>query len=166
MEQENSQSPFLTEYAIKKVCELVDEAELLFGESGDRKTSRSLLKAALAFLGEAVKQTDFTREELLERSSLEDENDLEEMKSNIHGMIRKLKEALREHERHAVVTYLRSIRRMLGNEPGSGSSTPRPRDYDAVISRFGESFNSPSQERSTPEQKRLEPTHTGDYPLR
>lgn len=165
MEQEQSQPPLLTEHTIKKVCELVDEAEQLFGESGDRKTSRSLLKAALAFLGEAVKPTDFTREELLEQSPLADEDDFQDMKSNIHGMSRKLKQALRQHEKAAVVTYLRSIRRMLGNEPGSGSSTPRPRDYDAVISRFGESFNSPSQERSLPEQKRFESTHTIDYPL-
>ena len=155
----------VTEYVIKKVCELVDEAELLFREFGDRKTSRSLLRAALAFLGEAVKQTDFTREILLEKSSLDDENDLENMKSNFHGMSRKLKKALRENQRDAAVTYLNSIRRMLGNEQGSGSSTPRPRDYDAVISRFGESFNSPSQERSPSEQKPVEPTHTGDYPL-
>ena len=76
-------------------------------------------------------------------------------------MLRKMRDCLDEKERESVVTYLKSMHRLMGNGPGPGSLTPHPRDFDAAMSRLGEnSLNSPSQQRGPTQQERMEHTHS------
>ena len=145
----------VSEIERKKISDSIDEVTRVIGNERDCSTARSLVRSALAFLGEEVKHVDPSEEQIL------NEDDFHERKCDIEGMVRKLKTALYEtNERNAVTQYLRSIHVALGGEPRSGSSTPRPRDYDAAISRFGESFNSPSQLRGPSQQEKLEHTHS------
>ena len=139
---------------------LAEEAVHLLKTSRDRVTARSLIRAALALIGEPVRHADAT-EESNAAGQILDDADFAEFCESIDGMIRKVKEAVREKERDSVVAYLKSIHRMLGNGVGSGSLTPRPRDYEAAMHRFADNaLNSPSQLRGTTAQERLEHTHS------
>ena len=149
----------LSQYSKSKTLELVEEALEVFRNTRDRFISQCLVRAALAFLGEAIKRMD-SGENIPSTAEYCSSDDFDEVLPILDGITRKIKTALLENERDNVVSYLESFRRTLSYEQGSGSSTPRPRDYDAAISRFSDSFNSPNQQRGSSEQERLEHTHS------
>ena len=157
--------PAVTPIAINHVLAeravaLAEEASLTLKGSRDRVTARSLIRAALALIGEPVRHAD-AHEENNAAGHMLDEGDFMECVHSVEGLVRKVKEALSERERESVVAYLKSIHRMLGNGEGAGSLTPRPRDYAAAMHRFSEdALNSPAQQRGTTAQERLEHTHS------
>ena len=150
----------LNEKVSVKVIELARETLSLLQNQRDRLTGRAFIRAALAALGEGVKETR-GHEELHAVGNAQDEDDYIECLTSVEGMVKKMKEAASEKERDSVVTYLKSIYRMLGSNTASGGLTPRPRDYAAAMSRLGEgALNSPSQLRGPSVQERLEHTHS------
>ena len=143
-----------------KVLHLAEDAVHVVKTSRDRVAARAFIRAALAALGEAVKQVSIT-EEIDITGNVLDEDDFHGLFHNVEGLIRKVKQSLADNERDPVVTYLKTIYRMLGNGEASGSLTPMPRDFAAAMSRFSEdSLSSPTQQRGPTHQERLEHTHS------
>ena len=144
----------------KKLKELCNESLEILSQKRDRLTSRAFIRAGLALIGEGVKEIDH-KEELEAAGAAQDEDDFEECVGSVEGMTRKIHESLDDDERESVVTYLKSIYRIMGNSAAAGSLTPRPRDYAAAMSRFSEdALNSPTQMRGPTQQERLEHTHS------
>ena len=152
----------MNETMTHKVTSLVEEALHVVRSQRDRITARCFIRAALALIGEAVRGVDMNEEKDCAGEHL-DESDFHDVVHNVEGLARKVKESV--HERESLVAYLKSIHRQLGNGVGSGSLTPRPRDYAAAMSRFGEeALNSPSQQRGSTQMERLEHAHSMKRP--
>lgn len=126
-----------------------------------RITARAFIRGALVMLGEGVKPLDEAQEFQAAGGTI-DEEDFEEIVRNCQSLIRKAKESLSEDHPHNAAKYLKSIHRLLGSgEEGSGSLTPRPKDYAAAMSRFAEdSLSSPSRQR-LPSFQEHPKTHSG-----
>ena len=144
----------------EKVLALAEEAVRTLIDSRDRITARAFIRGALAMLGEGVREMEHPAEVNAAGNMLDDE-DFQDCCTNVEGMARKIKVSLEEKEVDSVVTYLKSIHRLLGNNAAAGGLTPRPRDYAAALSRFSEdNLNSPSRQRGPTQQERLEHTHS------
>ena len=143
-----------------RVVALAEEAVHILKEHRDRITGRSLVRAAMGLIGEPVTGVDLNQEKDVAGENLDD-SDFADMCHNADGLVRKVKEAIHTNEHENVVAYLKSFHRLLGNGTGSGSLTPRPRDYAAAMSRFNEgSLSSPSQQRGSTHMERLEHAHS------
>jgi len=132
----------------EKVYKWTLEAIEILDSTRDRVLARSFIRAALAMIGEGVDRLDVAQEKEIAGAIVED-SDFSDLVDNARGLARKVHEALEEGESVNAICYLKSIYRLWGNgSEGSGSLTPRPRDYSAAMSRFSEeALSSPSQER-------------------
>jgi hypothetical protein len=157
----NSRAPSMNNNAItNRVVSLSEEALHCLRGQRDRITGRAFIRSAMALMGEPVGGADESVEKDVAGESL-DEQDYHEMCHNAEGILRKLKESAKLSERENVVSYLKSFHRLLGNGTGSGSLTPRPRDYAAAMSRIGEgSMSSPAEQRLSTHMERLEHAHS------
>ncbi len=156
-----ARTPLVINHAMAdRVIALADEAVHILTSQKDRITGRSLIRAALGLIGEPLAGADLRLEKDVAGEHL-DEADFAEMCHNAEGLVRKVKEAALANEHENTVAYLKSLHRLLGNGSGSGSLTPRPRDYAAAMSRFSEaSLSSPSQQRGSTAMERLEHAHS------
>ena len=154
-------------HVIEKVNKWCHEAIEALETQRNRMVARSYIRAALAMLGEGVARVDQDRETEI-AGSVVDDSDFGELIENAKGLSRKVHESLHEGEVMTAVSYLKTIHRLWGNgdaEGGSGSLTPRPRDYAAAISRFSEgSLASPAQERLPSKQQHAEHAHSHYVP--
>ena len=141
-----------------KIINLAEEALHLLRSQRDRVTGRALIRAALAMMGEPVRAIDFNEEKDAAGENL-DESDFHDVCHNVEAIVKKVKDSV--HDRENLVAYLKATYRLLGSGAGSGSLTPRPRDYAAAMSRFNEeSLSSPSQQRGSTHMERLEHAHS------
>lgn len=121
--------------AVADQVALLCESAISVLSKSDRTSARAFIRGALAVLGEGVRRVD----ESEEAGQLMDEADFEEAGRNCQGLCKKVHTALREMDKDSAVEYLKCMHRLLGTgHEGSGSLTPRPRDYSAAISRFSE----------------------------
>jgi hypothetical protein len=152
-------------HVIEKVNKWCHEAIETLEVTRNRLVARSYIRAALAMLGEGVGRVDQLHEMEITGSVLDD-SDFKDLIENAKGLSRKVHEALHEGEFMTAVSYLKSIHRLWGDgEEGSGSLTPRPRDYVAAMSRFNEnSLVSPAQERLPSKQQHAEHAHPNHVP--
>ncbi len=148
----------VNEVVAHKIINMAEEALQLLRTQRDRVTGRALIRAAMAMIGEPVRAIDFNEENDAAGENLDD-SDFHDMCHNVEAIIQKVKESFRDREN--LVAYLRATYRLLGSGAGSGSLTPRPRDYAAAMSRFNEeSLSSPSQQRASTHMERLEHAHS------
>ena len=143
-----------------RVIALSEEVLQTLKTHRDRIGARSLVRASMALIGEPVSGADANTEKDVAGEHM-DESDFADCCHNAEGLVRKIKEAVHENERENVIAYLKSLHRLLGNGTGSGSLTPRPRDYAAAMSRFSEgSMSSPAGQRASTHMERLEHAHS------
>ena len=144
----------------QRVLSLTEEVVHILKSHKDRISARSLVRAAMALIGEPLGGADGNTEKDVAGEYM-DEGDFADCCHNAEGLARKIKEAIHENERECVIAYLKSLHRLLGNGTGSGSLTPRPRDYAAAMSRIGEgSLSSPAGQRGSTNMERLEHAHS------
>lgn len=141
-----------------RIINIADEALHLLRSQRDRVTGRALIRAAMAMIGEPVGAINFNEEKDAAGENLDD-SDFHDMCHNVEAITKKVKESIQDREN--LVAYLKATHRLLGTGAGSGSLTPRPRDYAAAMSRFNEeSLSSPSQQRASTHMERLEHAHS------
>jgi hypothetical protein len=159
--QSVARTPLVINHAMgNRVASLAEEAVQVLKDHRDRITGRSLVRAAMGLIGEPLGGADLYQEKDVAGEHL-DESDFAEMCHNADGLVRKVNEAIHANEYENIIAYLKSLHRLLGNGTGSGSLTPRPRDYAAAMSRFNEgSLSSPSQQRGSTHMERLEHAHS------
>jgi len=148
-------------HIIEKINKWCYEAIEALEVHRNRVVGRSYIRAALAMLGEGVSRVDQDREMEIAGSVIDD-SDFAQLIENAKGLVRKVHESLHEGEVITAVSYLKTIHRLWGNgdSEGSGSLTPRPRDYNAAMSRFTEgALGSPAQERLPSKQQHAEHAH-------
>ena len=150
------------QHVVEKIHKWCHEAIEALEKTRNRMLARSYIRAALAMLGEGVGRVDQAVESEI-AGTVVDDADFADLIENAKGLSRKVHDSLHEGEVMTAVSYLKSIHRLWGNgdeQGGSGSLTPRPRDYAAAMSRFNEgSLGSPAQERLPSKQQHAEHAH-------
>ena len=152
-------------HVIEKVNKWCNEAIETLDVTRNRLVARSYIRAALAMLGEGVGRVD-QHHEIEVTGSVLDDSDFTDLIENARGLSRKVHVALHEGEFMIAVSYLKSIHRLWGDGgEGSGSLTPRPRDFTAAMSRFNENtLLSPAQERLPSKLQHAEHAHPNHVP--
>lgn len=117
---------------------LATEAVARFkSKHGDVATAHSLLRGALGLLGAEMHSSTNAPNHLINA----DDQEVSECVHNCEVLLHKAKQCIDAHDMQGAVDYLRSIIGLMGCKCSiarSGSLTPRPRDYTAAVSRFGE----------------------------
>jgi hypothetical protein len=136
------------EEILQRALALAEEAVRRFNSNhAEIAVTHSLLRGALAMLGAEVHSSVNAPDRLVNS----DDQDIESISRNCDVLIHKAKVAIGEDDVQTAIGYIRSTLGLLGchcSTARPGSLTPRPRDYNAAVSRFGDdALSSPAHAR-------------------